>query len=224
MAEMIKKEREFVIPGDEIVKSMDYLPGKNCFREGDSIYAKRIGVVSLQNRVVSIIPLNMVYMPKSGDMVIAHVVDIQSNGWILNVNAPYSAFLPLSGVREFIDTNKTSLSSVYNVGDTLYAKINTAVQDTVHISMQDLKARKFKGGRIIAVNPAKVPRLIGKKGSMVSVIKEKTGCRINIGQNGFVWFEGGNEDLVIKAINTIEKEAYTEGLTEKITKLLGGEK
>ena len=56
--EMLKNERDFVVPGDEIVKSMDYLPGKYTFREGDSIFAKRLGVVSMSGRVVSVIPLS----------------------------------------------------------------------------------------------------------------------------------------------------------------------
>jgi exosome complex RNA-binding protein Rrp4 len=44
MTELLKKEREFVIPGDEIVKSMEFLPGRNCFRDGDSIYSKKLGL------------------------------------------------------------------------------------------------------------------------------------------------------------------------------------
>ena len=108
MTNLLKKERQVVIPGDEIVKSMDFLPGKNCFREGQSLYAKKLGLVSLSNRVISVIPLNSVYMPKVGDMVIGKVEEIQSNGWLINIDSPYSAYLPLSGVKEFIDTPITS--------------------------------------------------------------------------------------------------------------------
>lgn len=223
MAELLKKEREFVAPGEEIVKSMDYLPGKNCFREGDSICSKRIGLVSVSGRVISTIPLNGPYLPKVGDMVIATVEDIQgTSGWLMDINAPYNAFLPLSGVREFIDTNRTRLSNVYSVGDVLYGKIHhVAPPDTVHISMQDPRSRKLKGGRILSINPAKVPRLIGKQGSMISMIKNRTGSRISIGQNGFMWMEGGNEDMVLKAVGLVESEAYRNGLTDKVSRLLG---
>jgi exosome complex component RRP4 len=223
MTELKKKEREFVAPGEEIVKSMDYLPGRNCYREGDSICSKKIGLVSVSGRVISVIPLNGPYSPKIGDMVIATVEDIQgTSGWLLDINAPYTAFLPLSGVREFIDTNRTSLNRVYSIGDVLYAKIHhVSHPDTIHISMQDPRARTLRGGRIVKINPAKVPRIIGKQGSMISMIKDRTGSRISIGQNGFMWLEGGNEDLVMKAISLIDREAYMNGLTDKVSKLLG---
>ncbi|MFQ5648266.1 MAG: KH domain-containing protein, partial [Candidatus Aenigmatarchaeota archaeon] len=163
-------------------------------------------------------------IPRVGDMVIAQVVDIQSNGWVLEIGAPHDAFMPLSGVREYIDTTKTALSSVYAMDDVLYAKVNSAQGDSIHLSMQDPRARKLRGGRIVKINPAKVPRLIGKAGSMVSMIKNKTDCKINIGQNGLVWFEGGKEELVLKAIEMVEEKAYTDGLTDKISKLLEGGK
>lgn len=220
MAELMKKEREFVVPGDEIVKSMDYLPGRNCFRSGDSILAKKVGLVSVSARVISVIPLNSIYIPKIGDMVIAEVADIQSNGWVLEINSCYEGFLPLSGVKGYIDTTKTDLARIYNIGDMLYASVNFLKSDSVHVSMQDPMCKKFRGGRIITINPAKIPRVIGKKGSMVNMIKDATGAKIHIGQNGFVWIEGGNEGLVIKAVELIERESHKNGLTDKVSQLL----
>jgi len=223
MAELIKKEREFVVPGDEIVKSMDYLPGRNCFRAGESICARKIGLVSLSGRVISIIPLSGKYVPKVGDMVIATVEDIPgTRGWVMDINSPYKAFLPLSGVRDFIDTNRTSLDKVYKIGDVVYAKIHSMSGfDMIDISMQDPRARKLRGGRIIRINQAKVPRIIGKQGSMISMIKDRTGSRISIGQNGYLWMDGGDEKMVMKAIDLIDTEAYKNGLTDKVSKLLG---
>ncbi len=221
MPDLLKKDRELVIPGDKIVDSMDYLPGKNCYREGNSLYAKKLGLVSVKNRVISVIPLNSVYIPKVGDMVVGEIEEIQSNGWVVNINSPYPAYLPLSGVKEFIDTSKTDLSKVYNVGDIIYAKVSSFVQsDSTHVSMQDIRSRKFRGGRVIKINPAKVPRLIGKQGSMIKLIKEKTGCRISVGQNGLIWIEGDNIDTVLKVTEIIEKESQTNGLTDRISKML----
>jgi len=215
------KDRDFVVPGDEIIKSMDYLPGRNCFRENDSIFAKRLGLVSIENRVISVIPLSGVYIPRTGDMVIGEVKDIQSNGWIVDIDSSYRVFLPLSGVREFIDTTKTDLSRIYDVGDMIYAKVSLIKNaESIHISMQDTRSRKFRDGRIIMIGPAKVPRLIGKQGSMVNLVKTKTGCKISVGQNGRIWLEGEKEELAIKAIKTIEKESYINGLTDKISELL----
>jgi exosome complex component RRP4 len=221
MSELLKNERELVIPGDEIIKSMDYLPGRNCFREGDSIYAKKLGLVSVNRRVISVIPLSGVYIPKPGDMVIGEVIDIQNNGWVVDIKSVNEAFLPLSGVREYIDTSKTDLSKVYGMGDVVYAKISGTNSTSVYLSMQDPRSRKFRSGRIVRMSPAKVPRLIGKEGSMINLIKDKTQSSINIGQNGLVWFEGESEDKVLESIRLIEREAITDGLTDKVSKLLG---
>lgn len=222
MAEMMKKDRELVIPGDEIIRSMDYLPGKNAFRDGDSICAKKLGLVSVNRRVISVIPLSGVYMPKAGDMVMGEIIDIQNNGWVVDIKSVNEAFLPLSGVREFIDTSKTDMSKVYGLGDVVYAKIASAGMNSVYLTMQDTRSRKMRSGRVVKMSPAKVPRLIGKEGSMINLIKDRTGCRISIGQNGLVWFEGEKENSVIDAIRLIERESVTDGLTDKISNLLGG--
>lgn len=217
---LLKSDRDFVIPGDKLVETMDYLPGKNCFREGDSVFAKKIGLVNVNGRVVSVIPLNEVYVAKPGDMVLGEVIDIQSNGWVVNINATVEAYMPLSGVREFIDTTKTELSRYYAIGDMIYAKVSMANHNTVHLSMDDSRARKFRTGRVINFNPAKVPRLIGKQGSMISLIKGKTGCRISVGQNGLVWLEGENENLAIDAVNLVKNESYVNGLTDRVSEFL----
>jgi len=220
MTELLKKERELVIPGDEIIKSMDYLPGRNCFREGDSIYAKKLGLVSVNRRVIYVIPLSGVYIPKAGDMVLGEISDIQHNGWVIDIKSVNEAFLPLSGVREFIDTSKTDLSKIYGMGDVVYAKISSTNSKSVYLTMQDIRSRKLKSGRVVKMSPAKVPRLIGKEGSMINMIKNKTNCMISIGQNGLVWFEGEKESKVIDAIGLIEREAVVDGLTDKVSKLL----
>ena len=220
MVELVKKEREVVLPGEEIIKSMDYIPGRNTFREGESIISKKLGILSLHGRVISVIPLSGVYVPKVGDMVIGEVIDIQHNGWVMDINAVHEAYLPLVGIRKFIDTSKTDLSSVYSIGDTLYVKISHISGSSVYLSMHDPRAKKFRSGMILKMSSAKVPRLIGKGGSMINMIKEKTGCRISVGQNGVIWVEGDNVKLVKKAIDVIEKEPHAEGLTDRISKML----
>jgi exosome complex component RRP4 len=219
-----KNERKVVIPGEKIIESMDYLPGRNCFRDGNSIYSKRIGVVYYRGRVIDVVPLSGKYIPEVGDMVIGIVEEIQYSGWIVDINSPYKAFLPLSGVRGFIDPSKTDLSRIYGIGDVIYAKVFdvTPLKD-VKISMKDLGTRKFENGRIIKVSPVKVPRIIGKQGSMINLIKEKTGCRISVGQNGVIWIHGEKENLAAKAIFEIEKNSQVSGLTDYISKLLSKE-
>lgn len=220
-SELLKNERDFVVPGEKIVESMDYIPGRSCFRDGNAIKSKKIGVVSIANRVISVIPLNGTYMPRVGDMVIGEVIDIQSNGWVVDIGIAHSAYLPLSGIREFIDTTRTQLSSVYAIGELIYSKISSINNpDSIHLSMDDIRCRKLRGGRVLEINAAKVPRLIGREGSMIRMIKDKTRCNISVGQNGIIWMDGENQDIALEAIKTIERLPQQDGLTDKISAML----
>jgi len=223
VAGLLKKEREFVVPGDKIVDSMEFLPGKNCFRDGNSIYSKKVGIVSAMGRVVSVIALNSVYNPMFDDMVIGKVTDIRDNGWVVDIGSPYDAFMPLKEVREYVDPAKGDMARIYDIGDMLYCRVSQVTgAKRIDVSMQDRRTRKFHGGRILKVNPAKVPRIIGKLGSMINMVKDKTGCLIVAGQNGLIWLMGENDvqDLAIKAIMTIEREAHKDGLTDRIGVML----
>jgi exosome complex component RRP4 len=225
MEELMKNEREFVVPGEMLVKSVEYLPGRNCFRDGEGLHAKKTGLVHVSGRVISVIPLNGIYMPVRDDMIVGEVLEVQSNGWVILIGAPYQAYLPLSGVRGFIDPVKMDMSKIYEAGDLVYGKVKMVSSTcSVHISMFDRMCRKFSGGRMLHVNPAKVPRIIGKNGSMIDLIKRRTGCRVVVGQNGVVWLEGDTperENVVIELIQTIQDKSHIEGLTNEIERILG---
>jgi exosome complex component RRP4 len=92
---------------------------------------------------------------------------------------------------------------------------------------------KFRGlgkidqGLIIEINPNKVPRVIGKEGSMVSLIKDETGCTITVGQNGIIWIKGEkieNELLAKKAVLFISENSFVSGLTDKVKEWFEKEK
>jgi exosome complex component RRP4 len=95
---------------------------------------------------------------------------------------------------------------------------NVTSQNLVDVSARDQGLRKLRGGRIIKVNTHKVPRIIGKKGSMVSMIKQATSCRIIVGQNGFIWIDGepDKENIAVQAIRKIEDESHMPGLTDRM--------
>jgi exosome complex component RRP4 len=68
-----------------------------------------------------------------------------------------------------------------------------------------------------------VPRIIGKQGSMVSMIKKATNCNIIVGQNGVVWIKGLNPEdelITVQTITKIELESHISGLTERIKNFL----
>jgi exosome complex component RRP4 len=73
------------------------------------------------------------------------------------------------------------------------------------------------------VVPTKIPRVIGRKGSMISMIKQETNCQIVLGLNGVILVTGKtpeDEELAITVIRKIEQESHTSGLTDRITQLL----
>ena len=222
MTELFVNERQLVIPGESLAQGLDYLSSSGTYRVSNEIRAKVMGLVRLKDKYVSVIPLAGVYIPKHGDGVIGIIEDLQTTIWIVNINSPYDAIMTLSeAVESFVDLSKTDISVYYDIGDLIFAKVlNVSKSKSVSLTMNDYKAQKLVGGRILKITPSKVPRLIGKEGSMVELIKGKTKCQIVVGQNGVVWLKGEKEALATKAVLMIEQEAHTEGLTDRITQLL----
>jgi exosome complex component RRP4 len=178
--------------------------------------------VNIEGKVIKIIPLAGKYLPKRNDIVIGRVIDILMGGWRVEINSPYSAMLSSKETPEFIEKNE-DLTRYFDLDDYLVAKIvNVTSQNLVDLSVRDQGLRKIRGGRIIEVNTHKVPRIIGKKGSMVSMIKQATGCRIIVGQNGLIWVDGepAKENIAVTAIEKIENESHMSGLTERMKEFL----
>lgn len=223
MGQLVIQEKQIVIPGEEIATGMDFLPSSGTFRDGEGIYSNKLGVVEVQNRVIKVIPLAGVYMPNRGDLVIGMITDIGFSGWTVDIGAPAPANLPVGeAVRERVELLKAEISRYFDVEDILITKVmNVTKSRIVQLSMRDYGLRKIRG-RLLKLSPSKVPRLIGKKGSMVSMIKEYTRCEINVGQNGYICVSGPVEGqvLVENAINLIEAKAHTSGLTDKVKELL----
>lgn len=216
------KTRNIVVPGEMIDDRKGRKLGTSVYLEDDKVFSKVLGIPRTDENEVSVIALSGVYTPKVGDRIIGIIEEVEISGWLVDINSPYAAFLPLAeAVEEFVDTSRSDLSRYFDVGDIIYCKISKVTKNkTVQVSMNDMSARKLYEGTIIKVTPTKIPRIIGKEGSMVNLIKSKTGCIITTGQNGLVWIKGENKTKAIEAILTIEKESHTVGLTEKIEKML----
>jgi len=214
-----KAERKLVVPGETIVTG-DYLPGDFTRKEGNEIIANRYGLAEINARIVKIIPVSGVYEPRRGNTIIGRVEDITFSGWMMDIGGPYSAFLPLSECPRYI--NKTNIDEFATVGDVLNLKINNVKKGGVDLTLKSRGLGKLDGGRLIKINSNKVPRVIGRGGSMINLIKEKTRTEITVGQNGFIWVKGdiNGEKKAEKAINLIVEEAGSDGLTDKIEKFL----
>ena len=209
------ENKDLVIPG-QILADEEYYSGRGTFKENGKVCSSLLGRVSLRNKNIRVVPLKSKYVPKKGDVVIGKIDDVRFSMWDVDINSPYSGILP---AFEVFGREKKELNKVYDVGDVLFLRVVDV--DEIKKAKLGLKGRgmgKFKGGIIVEIAPTKVPRLIGKKGSMINMIKDKTNCKIVVGQNGLVWVKGKPEmeQLTKNIINLIESEAHTSGLTNKI--------
>jgi exosome complex component RRP4 len=222
------EKKQVVTPG-ELLAEGDYLAGENTYAEDNKIYASRIGLADYDKKKVNVVALRAFYFPKVGDMVIGTVLEVGFSGWTVDVKAPYTALLRASDVlsRPFKPQND-ELSQVLNGGDLIVAKI--ASYDRAHdpqLTVGEPGLGKITRGQIIKVTPTKIPRVIGRKGSMISIIKQGTGCQIILGLNGVILVTGKNpedEELAMMAIQKIEEESHTSGLTDRVTQFLKKEK
>jgi exosome complex component RRP4 len=223
MTQLLVQDKQIVVPGEELATGMDFVPGRGTYRNQDKIVATVVGLVNVVGRTVQIINLSGNYMPKEGDTIIGEVIDIALFGWRIDTNSAYSAMLSMKdATSEYIEKG-ADLTQYFNFGDFIVTKISqVSTQKLVDLSMKGPGLRKLIGGRIIKVNPSKVPRIIGKQGSMIGMIKDATGCKIIVGQNGLVWLEGSveGEMLSVDIIRKIETEAHISGLTERIKEYL----
>ena len=224
MSEIKINEREIVVPGEIIATGLDYLPAGFVFREGDNLISSRLGLVSINGRFIKVVPLTGDYIPKRGDLIIGKVVDIGINGWRIDMGWSCEANLSLKdATSEFIEKG-SDLTKYFDYGDYIMAEIyNVIGSKLIDLTMKGPGLRKLGPGRVIHVNSAKVPRIIGKQGSMISMIKDATGCRISVGQNGTVWISGTEPEkelTAIKAIEKIEAESHIQGLTDRVKEFL----
>ena len=209
------ENKDLVIPG-QVLADEEYYSGRGTFKENGKVCSSLMGLVSLRNKKLRVIPLKSKYVPKKGDVVIGKINDVRFSMWDVDINSPYSGILP---AFEVFGREKKELNKVYDVGDVLFLRVVDV--DEIKKAKLGLKGRgmgKFKGGIIVDIAPTTVPRLIGKKGSMINMIKDKTKCKIVVGQNGLVWVKGDEdmEQLTRDIIHLIEAEAHTSGLTNKI--------
>ena len=223
MSKIMVNDKDISVPGETLAIGMDVLPGAGTYRDGERIAANRLGLAAIEGRTIKLIPLSGRYAPKTGDTIICKVIDVSFSGWRLDTNSAYSAMLSLKDATSDFIARGSNLTQYYDLGDYIVCKIvNVTSQKLIDVSMKGPGLRKLKGGRIMEVDPNKVPRIIGKQGSMVVMIKDAAKCNIVVGQNGLIWIEGTpiNELLAIQTIKKIEKESHLSGLTDKVKELL----
>ncbi len=210
-------ERKIVIPGEIITSGNEYLPGEGTEKVGEEIIALKFGLAEESNRLVKVIPLSGTYMPRKGNVVIGKVENMTFNGWLLDVGTAETAFLSILEVPRYV--NKNALDEVMDIKDMVVTKIIGVQKRGVDLTIKARGLGKIDEGIIIKINPNKVPRVIGKEGSMIKIIKDETRCNITVGQNGLIWIKGNkieDELFAKKAILFVAENSSISGLTDEM--------
>src|SRR3990167_716567 len=100
---MLVADKSIVVPGEEVAVGMDFLPTEGVYRDGEKLVASRLGLLSVDGRLVKLIPLAGKYLPKRGDVIVGKVVDVLISGWRIDINSAYTAMLSMKdATSEFI--------------------------------------------------------------------------------------------------------------------------
>ena len=155
----------------------------------------------------SLIPVEGLWYPRPGEKVIGIVEEAKLNTDLINLNAPYKGLI----ISKFTEGNIVN-------NDIIEATVKE-LDKTGTIIL--IRPRVLYGGKLLAVKPSKVPRILGKGETMIKMIGEGTKSSISVGTNGLIWLKGGDYDLATNVIMRIQEESHVPGLTERIAKMVG---
>ena len=208
-----------VLPGDLLdTKSK---PGRGIFRSDGRVHSSVLGHSSDRSGYVNVNPISGRYNPKVGDKIVAICVETGPSVWRMDIGSSFNSTLHHSESGWKVPFGDTA--RFLSIGDAIWAEVFMVDAAGSHqISLKKDDCRKLYSGTVVKLDPTNVPRVIGKQGSMITTIREKTQTRIQIGQNGYIWIDGKGEDIALaqKAVETINRESTSKGLTKKIEKLL----
>ena len=200
--------RQFVTPGEELPK--DTRRNEYVMLQDGKAYSNILGFYDSDKK--DVIPLEGMWKPRIGDNVIG-VVEKPNKPGLYNV-------VLTEFVQGLIITSKFDSGPIFEANDIIEATVADVERKRLAILE---RPRKLALGQTLYVKPVRIPRIIGNSETMANQIARLTGSRIIIGRNGIIWVNGGNTELAIKAIRTVESEAHTSGLTERIKAMLEAE-
>ncbi|HEV8290230.1 MAG TPA: exosome complex protein Rrp4 [Candidatus Norongarragalinales archaeon] len=193
-------DKEIVSPGTLVSDKPVKLEG--TYVENGRTYA---AVVSLKQED-RFVPLKGIYTPQYGDVIVGVISEERFSGYTVDLNSPFDGNISAKEIREEFTT-----------GDVVSGKI-VAVNEMKEAVL--LEARKLSGGMVMDVEPVKVPRIIGRNGSMLQMLQQYTQSQITVGKNGRVFIKGGKTQIASDAIHKIAAESHTSGLTERVKEWL----
>jgi exosome complex component RRP4 len=239
--EKVTEIREIVTPGT-LIANNSMSAGRGALKTEEGIISLFVGLKEVRGRYINVVPLRGLYNPQIGDKVIGRIIDKTPVKWLVDINSKFLATLkPQDAVARSRDSRgggnkpygsyrpvKVDSIEAFQMGDIIICKIlsgDRLNEPEVTTLGQDLG--KVTNGYVITIPPPKIPRVIGKKGSMISLIKRYLNCKIFVSQNGRIWYRGksmAHDRLLIDTIGKIEQEAHTTGLTDRINHYIQQEK
>lgn len=197
--------RRIVVPG-ELVTSERKRIGKHVYLRDGSIFSDSVGLVSENDTTVSVIPLEGKYEAEINDVVVGVVMDEKISGYTVSLDSFYTSYISKKALRDPLKPTSVVSAKVMGINELKEIEIGNV--------------RVLFGGEILTVSPVKVPRVIGKDGSMLEVLKNGTGCMLVVGRNGLIWVKGGNVKLLQGALDLIQAKAHADNLTNKVSNFL----
>ena len=218
------QKREVVVPGQLLAEGR-YRASFGTYDEGGKIFSSLVGLAELRGNTVKVVALEGAYIPKEGDLVIGTITLVAGNNWKVDIGGPYGASIHANNAlrRPYSD----DISQYMDIGDVIAAEVIAFDRGSgPFLGMKGRGLRVLQGGMVLNVSPAKIPRIIGRRGSMINMIKDHLNIQTMVGQNGRIWIRAPNTAvlrLAIKAFKTIEEQAHTSKLTDRISEMLAEE-
>lgn len=223
--EQQQRQRPIVVPGEYVGDSRFHVPGLNVFKLSERMLATTVGLVRVDGKRVDVVALKSFYQPKTGDLIVGIVKEPGTAGWTVDINSPFLSFLPLSEYPEKrIRLSRDSMGRILEAGTVIIGLIKDAsIFSSPVITLKGKRLGVVSKGFLLSITASKVPRLIGKKGSMLTVIEQGANVKLTVGQNGRLIVHSEDLNVVTRVrevVEMIEKESHVYGLTERVEALL----
>ena len=85
-------KREIVIPG-QLLADGRYRSSLGTYQKEEKVYSAVVGLAELRGNTVKVVPLQGVYIPREGDLVIGTITIVAGNNWKIDIGGPYQASL-----------------------------------------------------------------------------------------------------------------------------------
>ena len=193
--------------------------------EGKRIISTTIGLSDISDDSARVISLTGVYLPKIDDLVIGTITSVAGSSWFADINSCYQGMLLGQDVfgRGSYPT-PSEMRERLDKGDIIFAKIaNSDRQREPLISIADKNLGRIDSGELTKISPTRIPRLIGKRGSMIQTIEASTNATLTVGQNGLVVVSCEETNGLLKAlaaIRMVDEQAHLVDLTDRVKKML----